>query len=119
MVSSVEGLSNSGYLRISNLYDSLDLIDENYAAIHVDDDADDLLFISKYLNKKVEKQKKTVKDVNFPYNPMFLKKNTHLQTRFLTVSALQTSGNNQQLLYPALSLSVVETVEMTLGATAL
>ena len=70
-------------------------------------------------NKKVEKQKKTVKDVNFPYNPMFLKKNTHLQTRFLTVSALQTSGNNQQLLYPALSLSVVETVEMTLGATAL
>jgi hypothetical protein len=50
---------------------------------------------------------------------MFLKKNTHLQTRFLTVSALQTSGNNQQLLYPALSLSVVETVEMTLGATAL
>jgi hypothetical protein len=42
-----------------------------------------------------------------------------LQTRFLNVSALQTSGNSQQLLYPALSLSVVETVEMTLGATGL
>jgi hypothetical protein len=42
-----------------------------------------------------------------------------LQVRFLTVSALQTSGNNHQLLYPALSLSVAETVEKTLGAVAL
>jgi PAS domain S-box-containing protein len=49
---------------IANLYDSLDLIDENYAAIHVDDDADDLLFISKYLNQQVEKQKKNETAIN-------------------------------------------------------
>jgi hypothetical protein len=49
---------------IANLYDSLDLIDENYTAIHVDDDADDLLFISKYLNQQVEKQKKNETAIN-------------------------------------------------------
>lgn len=49
---------------IANLYDSLDLMDENYAAIHDDDDADDLLFISKYLNQQVEKQIKNETAIN-------------------------------------------------------
>jgi hypothetical protein len=66
--------------------------------------------------KMVEKY---VNSVNFPHNPMFLKKNTHLHFGFLTVSALQTSGNNQRLLYPALARIFAGMVETTLGAVAL
>jgi PAS domain S-box-containing protein len=44
---------------ISNLYDSLETLDENYAGINPDDDVDDLLFISKYLNKQIEARKAT------------------------------------------------------------
>ncbi|WP_264566422.1 PAS domain S-box protein [Flavobacterium sp. N3904] len=44
---------------ISNLYDSLETLDENYAGINPDDDVDDLLFISKYLNKQIETRKAT------------------------------------------------------------
>ncbi|PJJ08298.1 PAS domain S-box-containing protein [Flavobacterium sp. 1] len=46
---------------ISNLYDSLETLDENYAGINPDDDVDDLLFISKYLNKQIE-TKKAIED---------------------------------------------------------
>ena len=49
---------------ISKLYDSLDIIDENHSDINVDDDTDDLLFISKYLNLQVEKQKKNELAIN-------------------------------------------------------
>ncbi|TRX39477.1 PAS domain-containing hybrid sensor histidine kinase/response regulator [Flavobacterium restrictum] len=42
---------------ISNLYDSLEILDDHYTEINPDDDVDDLLFISKYLNKQIEKRK--------------------------------------------------------------
>jgi PAS domain S-box-containing protein len=44
---------------ISNLYDSLDTLDENYSGINPDDNIDDLLFISKYLNQQIESRKTT------------------------------------------------------------
>jgi PAS domain S-box-containing protein len=49
---------------ISKLYDSLDIIDENHSDINLNDEVDDLLFISKYLNLQVEKQKKNELAIN-------------------------------------------------------
>ena len=44
-------------LSISNLYDSLEVLEDGFDEIKHDDDVDDLLFISKYLNKQIEKRK--------------------------------------------------------------
>lgn len=48
---------------ISNLYDSLEILEENYQEINPEDDVDDLLFISKYLNKQIEKRKEIEKNL--------------------------------------------------------
>ena len=42
---------------IANLYDSLEVLEDGFDEIKHDDDVDDLLFISKYLNKQIEKRK--------------------------------------------------------------
>lgn len=42
---------------ISNLYDSLEILEGGFDEIKSDDDVDDLLFISKYLSKQIEKRK--------------------------------------------------------------
>lgn len=42
---------------ISNLYDSLEVLEGGFDEIKSDDDVDDLLFISKYLRKEIEKRK--------------------------------------------------------------
>lgn len=44
---------------ISNLYDSIETLDENFLGINPDDNVDDLLFISKYLNQQIESRKAT------------------------------------------------------------
>jgi PAS domain S-box-containing protein len=42
---------------ISNLYDSLEVFEDGFDEIKNEDDVDDLLFISKYLSKHIEKRK--------------------------------------------------------------
>ncbi len=42
---------------ISNLYDSLEVLEGGFDEIKSDDDVDDLLYISKYLSKQIEKRK--------------------------------------------------------------
>jgi len=44
-------------LSVSNLYDSLEVLEDGFDEINHDDDVDNLLFISKYLNKQIEKRK--------------------------------------------------------------
>lgn len=43
---------------ISNLYDSLEALDEDYKSSKTEDGVDDILFISKYLNHQIENRKK-------------------------------------------------------------
>jgi len=43
---------------ISNLYKSLNIMDESYTVIQNDENIDDIVSISKYLNLQIEKQKK-------------------------------------------------------------
>jgi len=48
---------------ISNLYDSLEALEDDYKNIKDDDAVDDILFISKYLNQQIEKRKNTEKNL--------------------------------------------------------
>lgn len=48
---------------ISNLYDSLEALDEDYKSSKTEDGVDDILFISKYLNHQIENRKKTDKNL--------------------------------------------------------
>lgn len=60
-------LKNENLLKqqsISNLYDSLDALDDNYPEINPDDNVDDLLFISKYLNRQIEKRREIEKTLS-------------------------------------------------------
>ena len=49
---------------ISNLYDSLEVLEGGFDEIKSDDDVDDLLFISKYLSKQIEKRKQIENDLS-------------------------------------------------------
>lgn len=49
---------------ISNLYDSLEVLEDGFDEIKNNDDVDDLLFISKYLNKQIEKRKQIENDLS-------------------------------------------------------
>lgn len=49
---------------ISNLYDSLEALEDDYKNIKADDAVDDILFISKYLNQQIENRKNTEKDLS-------------------------------------------------------
>lgn len=49
---------------ISNLYDSLEALEDDYKNIKADDAVDDILFISKYLNQQIEKRKNTEKNLS-------------------------------------------------------
>lgn len=48
---------------ITNLYDSLEALKDDYKSIKTDDAVDDILFISKYLNQQIENRKKTDKNL--------------------------------------------------------
>lgn len=49
---------------ISNLYDSIETLDENFLGINPDDNVDDLLFISRYLNQQIESRKATEENLS-------------------------------------------------------
>ena len=49
---------------IANLYDTLETMENDFEDIREEDNTDDLLFISKYLNLQIEKQKKNEEWIN-------------------------------------------------------
>ena len=48
---------------IANLYDSLEVIDDDYEDLKDNDRLDDLVYISKYLNRQIEKRRQTEQDL--------------------------------------------------------
>ena len=48
---------------ISNLYDSLETLEDDYQSTKTNDTEEDILFISKYLNQQIEKRKNTEKNL--------------------------------------------------------
>ncbi|WP_298140318.1 PAS domain S-box protein [Flavobacterium sp.] len=48
---------------IANLYDGLEAMEDDFEDIQNKDNADDLLFISKYLNRQIEKRRETEKNL--------------------------------------------------------
>jgi len=48
---------------IANLYNSLDVIDDDYEDLKENDRSDDLVYISKYLNRQIEKRRQTEQDL--------------------------------------------------------
>ena len=90
-----ESLKNEFELKkqsISNLYDSLETLEDGYDGIKRDDDVDDLLFISKYLNKQIEKRKE------FENN---LSRNVELLKTLLAnlPSGIKVEDENREILY--------------------
>jgi len=79
-------------LSISKLYDSLEVLEDGYDEIKHDDDVDDLLFISKYLNKQIEKRKE------FENN---LSRNVELLKTLLAnlPSGIKVEDENRKILY--------------------
>lgn len=49
---------------IANLYDGIEALDEEYDDIKNEDNVDDLLFISKYLNRQIDKRKEIEKNLS-------------------------------------------------------
>ncbi|WP_300977002.1 PAS domain-containing hybrid sensor histidine kinase/response regulator [Flavobacterium sp.] len=49
---------------ISNLYDTLEALEDDYKNIKAGDDVDDILFISKYLNQQIENRKNSEKNLS-------------------------------------------------------
>jgi PAS domain S-box-containing protein len=49
---------------IANLYDTLEVIEDDFEAIQNEENADDLVFVSKYLNRQIEKRKETEKNLS-------------------------------------------------------
>jgi PAS domain S-box-containing protein len=90
-----ESLNNEFELKkqsISNLYDSLEVLEDGFDEIKNDDDVDDLLFISKYLNKQIEKRKE------FENN---LSRNVELLKTLLAnlPSGIKVEDENRNILY--------------------
>ncbi len=90
-----ESLKNEFELKkqsIANLYDSLEVLEDGFDEIKHDDDVDDLLFISKYLNKQIEKRKE------FENN---LSRNVELLKTLLAnlPSGIKVEDENRKILY--------------------
>ncbi|CAM2914484.1 PAS domain S-box-containing protein [Flavobacterium succinicans] len=49
---------------IANLYDSLEALEDDYKNLKPEDEVDDIIFISKYLNQQIEKRKNTEKHLS-------------------------------------------------------
>ncbi len=79
-------------LSISNLYDSLEVLEDGFDEIKHDDDVDDLLFISKYLNKQIEKRKEIENN---------LSRNVELLKTLLAnlPSGIKVEDENRNILY--------------------